>query len=111
PQQLTDTNASFIPGGLIGLHLRPNAASPATFRVIANSTNTITTAPEDGNMTSVAAVGNTYSASLQVTHFALRGGAKVDLVDADRQRADRRGRLRASTAELADGSWLSHPVG
>ncbi len=111
PQQLIDNNASFIPGGLIGLHLRPSAASAATFRIVANSTNTITIDPLDGDLTAVAAVGNAYSTSLHVTHFALRGGAKVDLIDADRLRADRRGRLRATTAEIADGSWLSHPVG
>ncbi|HAV61005.1 MAG TPA: hypothetical protein DCY13_01400, partial [Verrucomicrobiales bacterium] len=107
--RLTDTNASFIPGGLIGLRLQPDTGTAATFRIVGNTTNTIVTDPADGPLTSVATVGGTYFAELGVGHLALRGGAKVDLVDGDRLRPDRRGRLHARTVEILGGSWLSHP--
>jgi len=107
---LTDTNASFVVGGLMGLRLKPNSDQPATFRIISNTANQLITDPQDGDLTAVATVGSRYSAELAVGHFALRGGAKVELADADQARSDRRGRLHSVSAELRENSVLSHPA-
>jgi len=108
---LTDTNASFVPGGLIGLRLKPDPNNAATFRIIGNTATNIATDPVDGSLLSVAASGSAYSAELGVGHLSVRGGAKVDLVDTDRARADRRGRMHVVTGEIIENSWLSHPEG
>jgi hypothetical protein len=110
PQVLTDTNANFVVGGLVGLRLQPDASLPASFRIVANTTTTITTDPLDGSLITAASAGDAYTATLAVGHLALLGGAKVELMDADQARADRRGHLRIRTGEILEGSILSHPI-
>ncbi len=106
---LTDTNASFDPGSLIGLRLKLGAFSPVTFRVVANSTNSITTDPADGSLLTAAGSDGTYSAELAVGAVVIRGGAKVQVFDADKAQTVRRGRLHAVNIGIATGGILSHP--
>ncbi|MBL9167133.1 MAG: carboxypeptidase regulatory-like domain-containing protein [Verrucomicrobiales bacterium] len=106
---LTDTNANLPPGGLVGLLLKPNAAQAASFLIVSNTATTIVTDPLDGNMTPAAVVGNAYSVTPTVGKLSVRGGAIVELVDADTSLSDRRGTFRATTAEIVGSSLLTHP--
>lgn len=106
---LTDTNAVFIPGGLIGLELSPNGNQNRTFTVVQNDATTIMTDPLDGDMRSVAAPGDFYSSKPLVGDFQIRSNAIVELVDGNQVRSDRRGFLRAATVSLTVNSVLTHP--
>lgn len=57
PTTLTDANASFTPGALVGLRLNPNARQDIDFLITANTSTTITV---DGILTLVAESGNNY---------------------------------------------------
>ena len=107
---LTDRRASFIPGSLIGLRLKPNTNSPASFRIVGNSQSRIFTDPADGLLTSAAAVGNAYGASLALGSVAIRNGATVELVDGDLVRSDRRGWLATDNLELNGRARLTQPL-
>ncbi|HYG24635.1 MAG TPA: Ig-like domain-containing protein [Verrucomicrobiae bacterium] len=106
---LTDTNAYFAPGSLVGLKLKPNLGQTARFTVSANTTNIIFTDPADGDLLSVFTNGSPYSAAIEVGHFGVDGGAIVELTDGDEARKDRRGKLHAITAAVIQGSVLTHP--
>ncbi|MBK8001594.1 MAG: hypothetical protein IPK15_23550 [Verrucomicrobia bacterium] len=110
PNVLTDTNASFDPGSLIGLRLKLGATSPVGFTVIGNSSNSIVTDPADGSLITAAGGDGSYSAELAVGKLILRGGAKVELMDADKRRSVRRGKIHAVNLELVAGSVISHPA-
>src|SRR6185295_11653421 len=102
--------ASFPPGGLIGLRLNPDTTQAYGFTVIDNTATTLVTEPTDGDMTSVASVGSDYTATPTVGHFAVQGGATVELVDADFAHADRKGRLRANSCDILTASVVTHPA-
>jgi hypothetical protein len=55
-------------------------------------------------------VGNAYSVTPTVGKLSIRGGAIVELVDADTSLSDRRGTFRATTAEIVGNSLLTHPL-
>ena len=107
---LIDADAAFPPGGLVGLRLNPNTSQSVTFEIIANSSTNIITAPLDGDMTRVASAGALYSATPTVGHFAIQGGAIVELLDADASLPNRSGRLRVITSDILGGSVLTHPA-
>ena len=56
PYKLTDINANFTPGSLVGMKLLPNIQRTETFTIIDNSMTEIMTDPADGDMTVVASV-------------------------------------------------------
>ena len=58
--KLTDTNAEFIPGVLIGMRVIPNNTKENSFRIISNTKTEIFTDSNDGDMTLIAKVGDTY---------------------------------------------------
>jgi hypothetical protein len=59
---ITDENASFIHGSLKGMKLIPNINQPEqTFTILSNDSTTIHTDPNDGDLTTVATPGDTYS--------------------------------------------------
>jgi hypothetical protein len=106
---LVDAAASFIPGALIGLRLRPDRTLEQTFRVIANDETTLFTDPADGAMTAVAASGATYAGQPVLDRLVVINRAQVEVLDANRNLADRRGALTASTLALSGGARLTHP--
>jgi hypothetical protein len=58
---LTDTNADFAPGTLVGMLLQPNINNPKTFVIVSNDLNSITVEIETGDgMLNYAQVGDTY---------------------------------------------------
>lgn len=106
---LTDTNANFVPGGLVGLLLNPRTGQSRTFTIIANTATDILTEPAEGNLTDVAVAGDAYSAARDVNEIAVRGGAVLELADADQSRVDRRGYLAANVLQIMGGSGMTHP--
>src|SRR5690606_26248866 len=80
------------------------------FRIIGNDHARIFTDPADGRLTDVAAVGDTYRSELAVGRLVIRNGATVEIVDAARARADRRGPLVAGAVALRGLAWLARPV-
>ncbi len=107
---LTDTNANFFPGGLIGLELNPSTGQAVTFTIVSNTATTIVTDPADGDLRTVATAGDSYAAALNVGHFEVAGGAIAEVVDADQARSDRRGHLHAGQVDILGASWLTHPA-
>ncbi|MBI3783118.1 MAG: Ig-like domain-containing protein, partial [Deltaproteobacteria bacterium] len=110
PNRLSDSSAQFVPGQLVGLELNPNTAQGKTFTIVANDITTILTDPADGDLRSVAAVGNPYSGILAVDRLEVREHARVQIVDGDANRSDRRGHLQAANIALVDTALLTHPV-
>jgi hypothetical protein len=106
---LADGSASFVPGQLIGLELNPNTAQSRTFTVIANDQTTLQTDPADGDVRSVAAVGNTYSARIDLDRFTLTNRAVAEILDGNQSHADRRGRLSATNVDITAAARLTHP--
>ncbi len=106
---LTDTNAVFSPGSLIGLRLNPNPSQGVTFTILSNTVTQIFTDPQDGDMTAVSTVGATYQAIPFVGRLTARNGAVVELLHADNARFERYGTFRATRAEWLSGSVLTHP--
>jgi hypothetical protein len=107
---LVDAAASFIPGALIGLQLKPDRTQAQTFRVIANDETTLFTDPADGAMTGVATSGASYAGQPVLDRLVVINRAKVEVLDANGNLADRRGVLTASTLELSSGGRLTHPA-
>lgn len=60
PHSLTDASASFSPGALKGMRLFPNIQNSAGFRIIDNTSDTISTLAGDGDMTLIASTGDRY---------------------------------------------------
>ncbi len=111
PNVLTDTNALFDPGSLIGLRLQLGAAGTSRYRILSNSANTIVTDPADGNLLNAAGADGTYAAAFEAGTLLLRGASKVHALDADTRSPKRRGRIHAANLGLSDGSVLAHPAG
>jgi hypothetical protein len=107
---LTDASAAFTPGSLIGLRLNPDTTQAQTFRVVANDATTISTDPDDGALTSVAASGDAYGGVYVIEHLELRERAVVELVNADTALADRSGLLVAADVTIGGTSRLTHPA-
>ncbi len=106
---LTDTNANFAPGSLVGSLLNPNTTQSRTFLVVANTHDTITVATPDGAMTAVAQAGQPYSGGFQLDSVAIRNSAAVEIFDGDTRQVDRGGRLVAGALRLENNSVLTHP--
>ncbi|GIW39488.1 MAG: hypothetical protein KatS3mg076_0065 [Candidatus Binatia bacterium] len=110
PNALTDATADFIPGTLIGLELNPNRMQGKTFTVIANDATTLFTDPADGDMTEVAGPGDTYGGEPVLDRLQVSSHARLEVVDGDQNRPDRRGLLTATDLMLVDEARLEHPA-
>jgi len=77
-----DGQVPLLPGGLVGLTLRPNVNAATSFTIISNSTNTITVQVSGGtNLTTVAAPGDVYAADYRFDNVILRRGAWLVMSD------------------------------
>ncbi len=108
--RLTDTNALWVPGALVGLELNPNTAQNRTFTIVANDATSILTDPADGDLRTVASGASPYAARLSVDRVFVRDQALLEIVDANRARPDRSGSLRASSVILARRAVVTHPA-
>jgi len=112
--KLTDANAEFVPGSLIGMYLIPNLNRTEWFSIIGNTKTEIFTDPADGNMTSVAKVGDRYGLKYP-GNFVLEGSqtimngaasfAELALIDAS---LTVNGKLTVDRLTLQSGSVVSH---
>jgi hypothetical protein len=107
--RLVNTNASFAPGSLIGLELRPDAAAIATYTVVSNSVDEIFTDPLDGDVRTVASVGDSYAATPRLTSYRM-ANAWVEFVDGDLVQSNRLGSLNAISSTISSNSILTHPA-
>lgn len=95
-----DGGVPVLPGGLVGLVLKPNVNSPAEFVIVDNTTNVLTVAiPGATNLTTVAATGDLYAAVFRFDNVYLRRGAW--LVTSDRLIANQ-------ALTLTENSVLTH---
>lgn len=78
----TDGKVALHPNALIGLTVNPNLDQGQTFRVLANTADTITVDTTGGiYLTDVAAVGDAYAGSYRFDHLLLRRGGYLVLDD------------------------------
>jgi hypothetical protein len=98
---LTDDNASYMPGSLIGLKLIPDInKKEETFTIIENTQTTITTDPADGNMTLVAKVDDIYSGIIVVDgHLKIQNTPTVEIG----------GDIKLGNLTISGNSSLTHP--
>lgn len=101
---LTNANANFpVPDsatgtvGLIGLAFNPNIAQAKTFTIINNSATTLTIDAAEGDLTTVAQVGNTYRGVYRFDTVTIQAKASVQVAD----------RLEATTLSLNDGTLVA----
>jgi hypothetical protein len=107
---LSDETASFVPGTLIGLELNPNLQQGRTFTVVAHDATTLQTDPADGDMRTVAAVGSSYGGEPALDVLEIANHARVEVLDGNANRPDRRGLLTTTDLDILDTSRLEHPV-
>jgi hypothetical protein len=74
---LTSNGAVWMPGVFKGFKLNPNAGQANYFTVTDNNADTLFTDPNDGNMNSVAQVGDTYTGVFALNTLTVSGKAKV----------------------------------
>lgn len=67
--------------GLIGLELNPNIAQGQSVTITDNTATTLTADPADGDMTAVAAPGNTYVGVYTFDNLVIRNGASMVTAD------------------------------
>ncbi len=94
---MTNSGASWQPGVLKGLKLNPNTSQDKTFTIINNDATTIFIDPAEGDLTQVAAAGNTYTGVYTLDQVSIMGKAKVLSAD----------RLVISAELTVDGSTLT----
>ncbi len=71
----TDGGIPLAPGGLVGVTINPNLAQAQTFRVVANTGNTLTVDVTGGvSLTDVAQAGDPYAARWRFDNVVLRRG-------------------------------------
>ena len=107
---LTDENAVFVPGSLIGLRLKPDASSDQSFLVIGNTDTSIITDPSDGDLSAVSSGDTAYAAAFEVGRLELKGGARIELINANSDANDRRGKLHVTNLNIEGTSVFSHPT-
>ena len=89
-----------LPGGLLGVKLKPNVSNSTEFTIIGNTATTITVQVIGGtNLTTVASVGDIYSAVYKFDNVTLRRGAW--LVTSDRIEA-------AQVISVTENSVVTH---
>ena len=74
---LIDENALFVPGSLVGLMLNPNTNQSKTFEIISN---TVTSIYVDGDLLTVAKVGDPYEVVRDASNIVLSPGETVEVV-------------------------------
>ena len=95
-----DGAVQVLPGGLVGLTLRPNVNSSAGFVIVDNTATTITVAVSGPtNLLNVAATGDVYAAEYRFDNVILRRGAWV--VTSDRLIVNR-------SLQVTENSVLTH---
>jgi hypothetical protein len=118
PHKLTDANAGFTPGSLVGMKLRPNIQRSETFTIVDNSMTEIMTDPADGDMTLVAAVGDTYGLKyvgeviLENSQSHLHGSHHFENLTLLNSTLRLDGTMKVDYLRLQSGSILTHsPAG
>jgi len=98
---LTDENASYMPGSLIGLKLIPDInKKEETFSIIENTQTTISTDPADGDMTLVAGSEGTYGGFIVVDgHLKIQNIPTLEIG----------GDIELGNLTLSGNSSLTHP--
>lgn len=97
---VVDGDVALLPGGLVGLWLRPNVNSDTAFLITGNTASSIAVEVTGGtNLTDVASVGDTYAAEYAFDNLRLRRGAV--LVTSDRLKVDH-------TLDIAEEGVLTH---
>jgi hypothetical protein len=81
PFKLTNAGASFIPGALIGIKLNPNTGQANVFTIIANDQTSLSTDPNDGDMTNYSSMGNPYIGEHRLFNLTVKGSARVFTLD------------------------------
>lgn len=81
PNRLTNSNANWIPGSLIGIKLNPYPNWENVFTIAGNSTTTIDTDPADGDMTQISQPGYPYIGELHLFDLTVKGKARVLTLD------------------------------
>lgn len=79
-----DGGRAFVPNGLVGLRINPDANQTETFAISANTIDTMTveTPNENGiDFASVAAIGTTYVGDWRFDEVVLRGGVTQEFAD------------------------------
>ena len=78
----TSGHVAMIPNGLVGLEFNPNLNQDVTYRIVGNTTSTITVALNGRPaLPSVTAVGATYAAVLRFDDLTMRRGAYLGMGD------------------------------
>ena len=112
----TDGTVKMLPGGLVGAELNPNLEQDVTFRVLANTTDTLTVDTSGGTLLSdVAKVGDEYAALYRFDNLTFRRGGVLEMGDrllvAGTLHIDEYGRLTHYGASLESTSRLDLDVG
>lgn len=77
-----DGNVAFAPGGLVGLDVNPNRHQNLTFRIVANTLDTVTVDISGGvPLTAVASVGDEYVGVYRFDNVTFRRGGYLVLGD------------------------------
>jgi hypothetical protein len=79
--EMENTNASFIPGALIGIKLNPDPIGSTVFTIISNTSTKIFTDPADGKMTDEGLTGGAYIGEHYLFNLTIKGYAKVSTTD------------------------------
>jgi hypothetical protein len=77
--ELTDSDALFIPGALTGMKLNPAPQGAQVFTITGNTSTTIFTDPQDGNMTDYGS--GLYIGQHHLFNLTVKGGAHVFTYD------------------------------
>jgi Rhs family protein len=81
PNTLTDDTGNWRADDLVGIYLTPNTDQGPVFKITGNDETTIQTDPADGDMTTVAANGDTYRGKFIFDHLLIRGGGGLETDD------------------------------
>jgi large repetitive protein len=77
-----DGGLDYLPGSLVGLSIKPNKSDDTTFKIIANSVDTITVDTSSGiSLTDVATVGDVYVGQHVFNDLFVRRGAILEISD------------------------------
>ncbi|MCX6580460.1 MAG: carboxypeptidase regulatory-like domain-containing protein [Candidatus Aminicenantes bacterium] len=112
--KLTDANADFTPGSLVGMLLIPNLQRADHFTIIANTKTEIFTDPADGDMTTAAAVKDHYgfkfpgSYILDSSQASMNGSFSIPDMTLINASLTINGSLEVDRLTLQNGSVINH---
>jgi hypothetical protein len=96
PTSLTSSTGGWQPSALKGQKFNPNLAQDKLFTIVDNSANTLTINPAEGDLTQVAATGNSYAGVFNPGVLLIAGKARIQSV----------GKLLVNDELMVDGSSL-----